>query len=246
MKTVQLYKNLEAALPQSLCCEWDNDGLSVLPHKYHESDRILIALDARGEVIDYAEKNGFSTMITHHPLLFSKLSELTGRTVPGEKAVRLIRANIAAMSFHTRFDAAEGGVSDVLCKTLGMTPYKSFGEGGCELEPVAFGELAAKAKRIFGPAHFFCEKATDTVRRAAVCGGSAGDLCGEAIAEGADVIICGEMRYHSATDAADAGLNVICVGHYESEAPALRRLEEFVKEAGGGYTEIYEVSRYAV
>ena len=42
--------------------------------------------------------------------------------MPSEKAVRLIRAGIAAMSFHTRYDAVDGGVSDILCETLGLSP----------------------------------------------------------------------------------------------------------------------------
>ena len=98
----------------------------------------------------------------------------------------------------------------------------------------------------FGTAHFFCEKGGDTVRRIAVCGGSAGDLVADAISLGADTMICGEMRYHSAIDAADSGLSVVCVGHYESEAPALMRLSELVREAGAEEIVIYEVKQYAV
>ena len=59
-------------------------------------------------------------------------------------------------------------------------------------------------------------------------------------------MICGEMRYHSAIDAADSGLSVVCVGHYESEAPALMRLSELVREAGAEEIVIYEVKQYAV
>ena len=163
MKTCELYKKLDEIIPSSLCCEWDNDGLSVLPSPGHESKRILIALDVRNEVIDYAEKNGFDTIVTHHPLIFSPLKELCGETVVSKKALRLIRANIAAVSFHTRFDALDGGVSDILFKTLGFLPFEKFGEGGCarlcNIGERSFDELAAHVKEIFGPAHFFAEKA---------------------------------------------------------------------------------------
>ena len=250
MKTLQLYEALCSIIPGELSCAWDNDGLSVLPYKEHESNKLLVALDVRDEVIDYAEKHGFDTIITHHPLIFSKLGELNGSTVPSEKALRLIRAGIAAASFHTRFDALDGGVSDILCGTLGLTPCAKFGEGGCarlcKTGGVSFDELAKKVKSVFGGAHFFAEKAPDSVSVAAVCGGSAGDFCGEALSLGADVFICGEMRYHSAIDAADAGLGVICVGHYESEAPALTKLCEIVKETSGAEVEIYGVKQYVV
>ena len=250
MKTLKLYEKLDKIIPPTLSCAWDNDGLSVLPCAEHESKRILISLDVRGEVIDYAEKHGFDTIVTHHPLIFAKLCELNGSTVPSEKAVRLIRSGIAAISFHTRYDALDGGVSDILCQTLGLTPDAKFGEGGCArlctAKTESFDAFAKKAKEIFGQAHLFCEKATDNVSRIAVCGGSAGEFTDEAKALGADTFVCGEMRYHSAIDAADAGLNVICVGHYESEAPALKHLCEIVSEASGAYTEIYGVKQYAV
>ena len=250
MKTAELYKRLNDIISPDLSCEWDNDGLSVLPYKEHESKRILIALDVRAEVIDYAEKNGFDTVVTHHPLIFSPLKELSGETVVSEKALRLARAGIAAMSFHTRFDALDGGVSDTLCKKLGFTPFAKFGEGGCarlcDIGEQSFDRLAARVKEIFGPAHFFAEKATEKVHVAAVCGGAPDDEITEAKALGADVFICGEVKYHSAIDAADNGMNVICVGHYESEEPALQRLYETVSAQSGEYAEIYGVKQYAV
>ena len=250
MKTTELYKKLNEIIPSELSCEWDNDGLSVLPYKAHESRRILVALDVRNEVIGYAEKNGFDTIVTHHPLIFLPLKELSGESVVSEKALRLARAGIAAISFHTRFDALDGGVSDMLCKKLGFTPTMKFGEGLCArlcgIGEHSFDELAAYVKGIFGPAHFFSEKATEKVRSAAVCGGAAEDLIPDAKALGADVFICGEVKYHNAIDAADSGMNVICVGHYESEAPALEKLRDTVSKAGGEYVEIYGVKQYAV
>lgn len=250
MKTLQLYKNLEGFLPRELSCPWDNDGLSVLPEPVHESRRVLVSLDVRREVVRYAENNGFDTILTHHPLIFTGLKELSGGTVVSSKAALLIRAGIAAISFHTRFDAADGGVTDTLCRTLGLSPAMKFGECGvgriCDTETAPLDGFAEKAKKKFGGAHFFCEKGAENVRRVAVCGGSAGDLVAEALGLGADLLICGEMRYHSTIDAADSGLSVICVGHYESEAPALTRLGELARLSGAEYTEIYGVKQYAV
>jgi dinuclear metal center YbgI/SA1388 family protein len=250
METLTLYEKLNAIIPLNLCCEWDNDGISVLPDKDHESKRILVSLDLRDEVIKYAIENEFDTIITHHPLIFSKLGELGGFSVPSEKALKLIREDIAAISFHTRFDCIDGGVSDTMCRKLGLEPYAAFGEGNCarlcNAEKTEFDKFAKKVKGIFGGAHFSCEKASDTVSRIAVCGGKAGDFKDDALVSGADTLVCGEMNYHTAIDAADAGLNVICVGHYESEAPALEHLFELVAEQSGEYTELYGVEQYVI
>ena len=251
MKTYELYEKLNELIPESLSCEWDNDGLSVLPDVDHESKRILISLDVREEVIDYAIENEFDTIITHHPLIFSKLGELNGSSVPSKKALRLVREDIAAMSFHTRFDAIEGGVSDVLCRFLGgLEPYAAFGEGNCgrlcNMEVEDFDSFAERLKNKFGSAHFFCEKATDTVERVAVCSGAGADFTPDALALGADTIVCGEMGYYAAIDAADEGLNVICVGHYESEVASLARLCELVTGVCDEYVEIYGVTQHVV
>ena len=250
MKTKKLYEELEKMIPPQLSCSWDNDGLSVLPEPEHQTVRALISLDVRGEVIEYAKSHGYDTVITHHPLIFSGLKELSGKTVVSDKAAQLIRAGIAAMSFHTRFDANDGGVSDIFCRTLGLTPFLKFGEGDCgricEADPTDLDAFAKKTAGIFGTSHFFCEKGGDAVRRIAVCGGSAADLVPDALALGCDLMVCVEMRYHSAIDAADRGMSVICVGHYESEAPALAQLQKLVSDAGIKDTYIYGVKQYAV
>ena len=150
MKTTELYAKIEGFIPRELSCGWDNDGLSVLPDPEHESGKVLVALDVREEVVEYAKKNGFDTVLTHHPLIFSGLKELSGRTVVSSKAAKLIRAGIAAMSFHTRFDALDGGVSDILCETLGMVPSVKFGEGDvgriCDIEKTGFDVMAKRSK----------------------------------------------------------------------------------------------------
>ena len=64
------------------------------------------------------------------------------------------------------------------------------------------------------------------IRRAAVCGGSGGDLWKAAQAAGADVFLTGEVRYHTAQDAADAGFCLVEVGHDVSERVVLDRLAE--------------------
>jgi putative NIF3 family GTP cyclohydrolase 1 type 2 len=62
------------------------------------------------------------------------------------------------------------------------------------------------------------------ITRAACCAGSCGHSFRSAIARGATFYLTGEMRHHDALAAAAAGLTVACVGHSNSERPALARL----------------------
>jgi putative NIF3 family GTP cyclohydrolase 1 type 2 len=58
------------------------------------------------------------------------------------------------------------------------------------------------------------------VRTIAVCGGSGGDLLGEAIRAGADVFVTADVKYHTFHEAAGC-IALVDAGHYETEAPVL-------------------------
>jgi dinuclear metal center YbgI/SA1388 family protein len=74
------------------------------------------------------------------------------------------------------------------------------------------------------------------VQQVAVGAGSGGMLIPMAARRGADVLITGDVKYHDAQDAADAGLAVIDVGHYNSEVivvpPLARYLREKIRQDG--------------
>lgn len=55
------------------------------------------------------------------------------------------------------------------------------------------------------------------VKTVAVCGGSGADLWPEALNAGADIIVTGDVKYHTAQDMAAAGMNFIDAGHYGTE-----------------------------
>ena len=63
----QLYKVLEDRFPKSLSCDWDNDGLMCASSLECEVKKVLTALDVTEEVLEYAAKNGFDTVISSPP-----------------------------------------------------------------------------------------------------------------------------------------------------------------------------------
>jgi len=64
------------------------------------------------------------------------------------------------------------------------------------------------------------------VTTAACCVGSCGSLFRPAAAAGATFYLTGEMRHHDALEAIAAGLDVVCLGHSNSERIALAKLAE--------------------
>ncbi len=62
------------------------------------------------------------------------------------------------------------------------------------------------------------------VTRVAVCAGAGGELLPEAMAQGAEVFVTGELRHHDALAAARGGVTVVCTRHSVSERIALAPL----------------------
>lgn len=246
MKTTLLYSGLCGFLPESDRCEWDNDGLSVLPYPEHETKKILLALDVTNDACEYAEKHGFDTIITHHPLNFRPFTSLGTGTPADIKAARLVRCSIAAMAFHTRLDRAEGGVNSIMAATLGLCEPIRFGPEGEEIGltgriiPRGFDTFCLDIAHIYGNKHFFAVDAGKKVSKVALCGGAAGDMITPALHAGADALVCGELKYHETLDALDSGLSVVCAGHYETEFPALSYFEKVLPALGEFETEIYK------
>jgi|Deesub1362A_J573_1020465.scaffolds.fasta_scaffold09130_1 dinuclear metal center YbgI/SA1388 family protein len=103
--------------------------------------------------------------------------------------------------------------------------------------PCSLTELAARAARELGAAVAMCAGAQpQRVERVAVVGGSGGDLLEAAARAGAQALITGEARHHAAQQAADLGLGLITLGHYQTEAviiePWAHKLDQMLKAAG--------------
>ncbi|MDF1554667.1 MAG: Nif3-like dinuclear metal center hexameric protein [Deferrisomatales bacterium] len=91
------------------------------------------------------------------------------------------------------------------------------------------GPWAAEVGRSLGASGVRWVGAADTlVRQVAVCGGSGAELWRLARSSGADVLVTGDLKYHTALDAVAAGFAVVDVGHGPSEACALPVLHDWL------------------
>lgn len=100
-------------------------------------------------------------------------------------------------------------------------PPKGFGLGrvGRLASPEEAGALARRAAAELGAgwAHVG-GRPPRKIERVAVVGGSGGDLLPQAASAGAQLLITGEARHHVSQQAADLGLGILCLGHYQTEA----------------------------
>ena len=233
MTVREFYKALSAIVPRELGCDWDVDGLNVCPDPDREVKRVLVALDATNEVVNQAVAEGYDLIFTHHPMLFGGLKNVLADDYDGAKVIALCCAGVSAVSFHTRIDAAEGGVNDILAGLVGLEEVEVAGEErimrvGTLAEPVSAAVFAARVKDALGAPAVLCADAGREVRRVAVVGGSGKSEVALAIASGADTFLTGELKYSQYCDTDK--LNLLVAGHFYTEQPICARLCEIVKE----------------
>lgn len=254
MNVKTLHDELTKRWPKTLSAAWDNDGIMVSADVNAEVKRVLVALDASYATIRYAVENGFDTVITHHPMIFKGAKNVTPSTLIGRRIVDALTNGVSVLSFHTRLDAAEGGVNDKLCRALGFTACETFGDDEmptlgriAEIPGVTAGELAELVKTKLGcDAVRVSGDLSKTVTRVALCGGDGKEFVYPALAAGCQAYITGDAGYNMAEDAAEDGLVTIEVGHYHSEAPVCRVIAEAVRELTGIDAEIMDSCGYAV
>ena len=240
MKIKDLYMQLASLFPASLSCDWDNDGLMCCADANREVTKILVALDVTDDTVAEAVNGGYDLIISHHPLIFKPLAALNESGNVSRKLMKLIQNDIAVMSFHTRLDAADGGVNDVLADTLALTDIVKFGDELTGEESIgrigiasqapsqSLAEFAAFVKSALA-SPFVLYSGNLPVRKVAVVGGDGKDYIKCAKKLGADTYVTGRASYNVAAEAKEIGINIIEAGHFYTEDPVCKMLCNLLK-----------------
>ncbi len=214
-----------------MAASWDNSGLQV--GDPNRRVRIgIIALDVVPQVVEEAIRLGATLIVTHHPLLFRPVGQLTPDTFTASLALRLAEEKIALYSIHTNLDAAPDGVSIALAHRLGLNdvqcldPSAAFNGGygaiGQLSQPVPLADFLERvATALESPSLRYAGNLQVPVYTVAVCGGAGVDLVPTALARGADGYVTADIRYHQYFDvlgtSGEARMALINAGHYETE-----------------------------
>ncbi len=230
VKTISDYINKIA--PYNTKCEWDNCGLLVGDEDKVIS-RIALCLDLTSETLSLAKDYGADLIITHHPIIFKAQKNFTKGNLPYELAV----SGISAISAHTCFDCAVGGVNDVLCEILGIENVKGVPSAECVMPMARIGEIVCISSTEFAELvskklNTICRVVDcgNKINKVAVCGGAGMDFLPDVIKMGADAYVTGDISHHQMLDAKENGITVIAAGHFETEAPSMGRLMGMLKK----------------
>ncbi|MBR1687630.1 MAG: Nif3-like dinuclear metal center hexameric protein [Prevotella sp.] len=228
MKIKEVLGALESVAPLPLQESWDNAGLQ-LGLTEAEVSGALLCLDVNEAIVDEAIAKGCNLIVSHHPLLFRGLKQISDGDYVQRAVIKAIKSDIVIVSMHTNMDNARGGVNWKIAERLGLQDVAFFarktvdgieaGSGvvGCLETPMAAADFIGRVKDRFGVACAQCnELLRRPIRRVAICGGAGDFLLSEAEQLGADAFITGEMHYH-AYFGYEQRIQICVIGHYQSE-----------------------------
>ena len=115
----ELVDFLNANIPPDIQEEYDNSGLLVGDTR-QQLKGVLISVDATEEVIDEAIRKKANFVLTHHPVIFSGLKNITGKNYVERTVIKAIRNNIAIYAAHTSLDNLKDGINFKMADKLGL------------------------------------------------------------------------------------------------------------------------------
>ncbi len=226
MKIKEVIAALEQFAPLPLQEDFDNAGLQ-LGLTEAEVSGALLCLDVTEETVAEAVEKGCNLVVSHHPLLFHGLKQIVDADSVQRTVKMAIKNDVTIVSMHTNLDNAVGGVNWKIAEKLGLETGRQGVQGvqgekcglyvGTFAKPLSANDFISLLKtRMEAQCVMTNELLKREIRKVAICGGAGSFMLDDAIAQGADAFVTGEMHYHEYFGH-DQKIQIAVIGHYESE-----------------------------
>jgi len=244
----QLEMVLLKRFPREDAEPWDRMGL-VAGDPAALVTGVAVALDPTPAAVQAAVRAKANVLLTHHPAFieapeaFSCSYDLA--PYPGVSVYEAIRSGVALMNVHTALDASVEATRlfpqlmsfdfQRLLMPLAHDANKGYAMF-CTVRatdaPFKLSHLAARATSVFGRPPRVWGDFDEVVERVVIANGGAGEMVQACLDAHVDCLVCGELRYHVALAASQAGLALVELGHDVSEFPLCALLAQAVRDAG--------------
>lgn len=122
MKLSDIIRILEEIAPPEYAQADDTIGLQA-GDPGQDVRSIIVTVDVTPGVVSEVIRRKADLLVSHHPVINTRsglLSSVRGDLYPQSLIYRLVNAGAALYVMHTNFDAAPGGINDVLAERLGV------------------------------------------------------------------------------------------------------------------------------
>lgn len=229
----EIYDFLNDFAPFENSLSFDNTGL-LIGNSEGEVKKVIVSLDITSKVIEEAISIGANLIITHHPIIFKPLKNLSFDDITSKMIVNSINAICA----HTNLDVAPKGVNFELAKKLKLSYLKPLTYE--ENKPMGLigsleKEMSSEEFAKFVKTNLECKgiRYTQTdkkIKKVGVCSGSGGCFAKEAKNQGCDAFVTGEIKHSDILISNELDLMIVDAGHYRTEnviiAPLCKELQK--------------------
>lgn len=229
-----IINKIEMYFPLSLACEWDNSGL-ILGDRNREIKKCMVSLDVTEKVLEEAIENNADLIITHHPLIFSGVKKINSDTAIGRMLLKAAENKIALYAAHTNMDMAEYGINAKLSEIFNMKNTFVINEDGLgligDIDKMPLSELLKIIReKLDTPFLRYSGNENQLIGKIAICSGSGSEIIENAIKNGADCVITGDLKYHTSLDYTSDSFSIIDAGHFPTEKIAMDMFCEILKD----------------
>ena len=228
--------------PTRLAEDWDNVGL-ILGDPERIARKIMTCLTVTDQSVQEAIDKHVDLIVSHHPLPFRPTKQITTTHTPTRLIWELAQAGISVYSPHTGFDSAADGINQMLATRCGLNKIKPMlpivddkeglgaGRTGRFDAPTTFGDLANTIKKEFGIAQLqVVGDLEKQISKVGIACGSGGSFLGRAAAIGCDCLVTGEATFHTCLESQAKGVNLLLMGHFQSERFAIEVMAEKISQ----------------
>lgn len=210
MNKYEIIKRIEEFAPPQLAEDWDCSGWIAETNK-KEIHKIMLCLTVTEDIIRQAKAQNCDMIISHHPLFF----------VPTEWK------NIDIYSAHTNLDRTNGGTTDTLIAALGFEISQTEDFLRYVDKTLSVEELKKLLLKISPNLRYVNNKKVEILNKIAFCAGSGSEFIEEALSNGADALVTGDVKFHTALE---SPMVLFDIGHFESEILVLQVFEKLLAD----------------
>lgn len=231
LKVNDVYNMINALAPYETQASFDNSGLNV-GNGENKVTGILVALDTTENVVDEAIELGTELIVCHHPLMFNARKNMTEHDPEGRILCKLIRHHISVISAHTNLDLTEYSGSACIARALSLDNIHSdeYLYIGDLKESCNAAVLNEKLNKILGVDVRIYGSKEKRIGTVAIAGGAFDSGFRQAICNGADCLITGEVRHHNALTASMENFVLYDGTHYATEAILVEHLADTLQK----------------
>lgn len=228
MNKYEITKRIEKIAPPELAEKWDCSGW-IMETSNTDIQKIMLCLTVTDDVVKQAKNQNCDMIISHHPLFkINCHSELISES---------LKPLIDIYCAHTNMDRTNGGTTDTLIETIFHHSIKeqlpvqsevtSANDGFIRYVnyQISINDFIEKLKPISPHLRYVNNKGITKLKRIAFCAGSGTEFIQEAFENGADALVTGDLKFHTALD---SPIVVFDIGHFESEIMVLDVFEKLI------------------